>query len=257
MDKFLCVYAKRPPMMTDTQVRYATNVENIRHNKQVEEENLRHNRATEYQAALDYNERVRANQAAEANSRYATEQSYLGNVAKAEATKYSANRSASTKRMEVTASNKQKTLDREQAAELAAAQRDLTKYVEDNKAEISRDSNALKREANDLTRIKNENDFTVAKDKLKQGAEDLARKWSEYGLKVEEFGLDKSKFNHTRLMDYWTNTNKSIDTAVKAANGLIDAVDKVKYGDTRALANIINAIANLARSGGNNHGSEE
>lgn len=255
MDKFLYVYAKRPPMMTDTQVRYATNVENIRHNKQVEDENLRHNQATEYQASLDYNERVRANKASEANARYATEQGYLGNVAKAEATKYSANLSASSKRMEVIASNKQKTLDREQNAAIAEAQRDLTKYVEDNKAEISRDANAIKQEANDLTRIKNENDFTIAKDKLKQGAEDLARKWKEYKLKVQEYDLDKSKFNHTRLMDYWTNTNKSIDTAVKSANGIIDAIDKVKYGDSRAMANIINAIANLTRSGGNNNGN--
>lgn len=254
MDKFLAVYAKRPPMMTDTQVRYAANVENIRHNKQVEEENLRHNKATEYQAALDLNERARANRMSEANARYAAEHSYLGNVANAEATKYSANRSASSKRMEVIASNKQKTLDREQNAEIAAAQRDLTKYVEDNKADISRDANALKRDANDLTRIKNENDFEVAKDKLKQGAEDLARRWAEYGLKVKDYDLDKSRFNHTRVMDYWTNTNKTIDTSIKAANGILDAVDKVKYGDVRALSNLVNAIANLTRSGGNSNG---
>lgn len=255
MGNFLRVYCKMPNYMTDTQVRYATNVENIRHNKQVEAENLRHNQATEYVASLEYAERARANRASEANARYAADQSLKGNEVKAAATEYSARASERAKRMEVTASAKQKEADRQQTAAIKEAERELTKYVEDNKLEISKDSNEIKREANELTRIKNENDFEVAKDKLKQGAEDLARKWEEYQLKVKGYELDKSKFNHTRVMDYWNNTNNSISTAVKAANGIIDAVDKVKYGDIRALGNLINSISNLARSaGGNNNG---
>lgn len=243
---------KEDKSMTDTQVRYATQVENIRHDKAVEAENLRHDLQTEYQAAMDLAEKKRANLASEANSRYAADQSRAGNEAKAAASELGAKLKQKQDWASMVTSNWNKAAERDLDRELQDKSLEFQGIVESRKADISQEANDIKRDANNITAAKNENDFQIAKDKLKQGAEDLARKLKEYGLDLERFDLDKKKFTHTKLMDTWKETNNSIKTATGAAKDLITSIDMVKYGDVKAAGNLINAIANLARSAGGN-----
>lgn len=243
--------------MTQTQNNWWANQETKRHNQRLEEINM-----------LEYLENQRAHRAQEANARYAADvsaaasrygadQSLAGNVAKAEGTKYSADKSAETsksnKRLEVTANAAQKEADRE-----------LSRLLNAVNSDIQRDANDIKRDANAITKARNENDFTVAKDRLAQQLDELKLKWNqfdfskdkfakEYGLDVVKHGLDERKFSHQKWEDFWRDSRETTDTVVNGIDKLTKSIANLRYGANfdEVLKNI-RTISNAL--GGNNNG---
>lgn len=248
---------KRRIIMTQTQNNWWANQETKRHNQRLEEINM-----------LEYLENQRAHKAQEANARYAADisaaasrygadQSLAGSIAKAEGTKYSADVSAATnksnKRLEVTANAAQKEADRE-----------LSRLLNAVNADIQRDGNNIKRDANAITQAKNENDFQVAKDRLAQQLDELKLKWDqfdfskdkfakEYGLDVLKHGLDERKFSHQKWEDFWRDTRDTTDTVVNGIDKLTKSIVSLKYGTNFGdLMKQVRIISNAL--GGNDNG---
>lgn len=247
--------------MTQTQVNFWQQQETVRQNKRLTDENRRHNERMEELNMLDLLEKQRANRAAEANSRYAAEQSFLGSQAKAEATKYSADRSSSTKRAEIIAGNKQRTLDREQQAALKQAELQQAKEIADVNAGIAKDANNIKRDTNSLTEAKNENDFQIAKDNLEAKWESLKQQadvnqWNKAKF-IHEFGLEKDKFAHQKWEDFQRNLRQNSETLFKGIDSIVKAIDTLAFGDSaQAATGAINSFMNIVNrpTGGRRNG---
>lgn len=248
---------KRRIIMTQTQNNWWANQETKRHNQRLEEINM-----------LEFLENQRAHKAQEANARYAADvsaaasrygadQSLAGNTAKAESTKYSADVSAATsksnKRLEVTANAAQKEADRE-----------LSRLLNSVNADIQRDTNSIKRDANAITKARNENDFQIAKDKLAQQLDELKLKWDqfdfskdrftkEYGLDLVKHGLDERKFSHQKWEDFWRDTRDTTDTVVNGIDKLTRSIVNLRYGAD--FSDVIKQVRTISNAlGGNNNG---
>lgn len=214
-------HEKEDIIMTDTQVRYATNVENIRHNQMVEEENRRHNFQTEDVANRQLAEAMRANRAQEANARYAADQSLAGNVAKAEATKNTAATNERIARMQTTANAVQKSEDRKLTAEQKAADRALSSQLADATNAIKSRQNDISQLMADLQAVKNDREYETALKKLGQSAEEIKIKWGQ--LKDTQ-----KNTNHKIRSDWFNNINNAVNGAVKSADTFVGTIDKVR-----------------------------
>lgn len=239
--KMFTVIAKEDKIMTDTQVRYATNVENIRHNKAVEEENIRHNAQTEAQAAMDLAEKARANRAAEANARYAADQSYAGNAAKAAATEYSARANERTARMKVTADAAQKEADRQLTSTQKQLDRDQQAAIADAQNAINADRNSIEKFKADLTSVKNDRDYEIALGTLED-------KVNQTKIKLDELNLKVKEYKHRVASDWFNNVNNAVNGAVKSADIILGRIDTMAKGGQDTAGNAINDLQRFVQT---------
>lgn len=230
-------HEKEDNIMTNTQVEYAKGLETKRHDLLMEEENRRHDLATEYQARLDYDEKVRANKAAEANSRYAADQALAGNVAKAQATEYSARANERSARMKVVADAAQKNADRELTKEQNALSRTLQADIAQMNNDVQKEANSIKQQLADQDKVRNEEQFEVWRQSIEKMQSEIEAAKEQMLHQQRQDDLAKDRLKLDKRNSDWEHAYKNADQAITVVDNLL------KRGNE-----YLNTISNFANS---------
>lgn len=191
--------------MTQTQNNYWNYVETVEHNRRSEAEQHRANLRAEQLRENELAEATRSHLANEANTReqiaaskYSAEVGAQGRVSSAEI--------SSSASKEIAAENRALTKEQNEAErQFKAVQNNEDRYLKDKEL-------GIRSAANEIAKAKNENDYKIAVDKLKDQVRQTDLKFKQYYQDWVKTGLNEINFGVDQLNKTFTNKmNRTTD----------------------------------------------